>query len=172
MDLNEIIAKRKSVRKYTIRPIDEQVINELIESARLAPSAVNYQPWKFYVCASDEAKKIVRDSYPRDWFNSAPIYLMVCGDHSQSWKRPGDGKDHCDIDVAIAVEHLVLKTVELGLGTCWVCNFDAGVLKRGFHLPPETEPVVLLPIGYVTEAYEADERNKKRKPAEEITEWK
>ncbi|MDR1742833.1 MAG: nitroreductase family protein [Dysgonamonadaceae bacterium] len=171
MNLDEIIAKRKSVRKYTEQVVDEQTIKALIESARLAPSAVNFQPWTFIVCRSEEAKQIVRDSYPRDWFNTAPIYIIVCGNHSQSWKRPADGKDHCDIDIAIATEHIALKSVELGLGTCWVCNFNPEIIKNGLRLPEDIEPVVLLPIGYVTEDYEADPRNKNRKSPDEITEW-
>ncbi|MDD4535743.1 MAG: nitroreductase family protein, partial [Petrimonas sp.] len=84
MKLDEIIQLRRSVRKFKDQSIDKEVIGEIIESARLAPSAVNFQPWKFYICRSEEAKKIVRQSYPREWFNSAPLYILACGDHQQS----------------------------------------------------------------------------------------
>lgn len=167
---DEIISERKSIRKYTNQTIDKQTIEAILESARLAPSAVNFQPWKFYVCQSDEAKQIVRDSYSRDWFNAAQLYIVACGNHEESWKRPCDGKDHLDIDIAIAVEHIVLKITELGLGTCWVCNFNPQVIKEGLRLTDNWEPLVFLPIGYPENA-EADPRNKKRKSLEEITEW-
>ena len=68
MSLDEIIQQRKSIRKYTNQEVDKQTIVEIIESARLAPSAVNFQPWKFYVCQSEESKQIVRanGSMPRN----------------------------------------------------------------------------------------------------------
>lgn len=168
--LDEIIAERKSIRKYTDQPIDKQTIDKIIESARLAPSAVNFQPWKFYICRSEEAKQVVRDSYPREWFNTAQLYILACGNREQSWKRPCDGKDHLDIDIAIAVEHMVLKITELGLATCWVCNFNPQIVKDGLMLSENMEPVVLLPIGY-PDSIEANSNNKKRKSSEEITEW-
>jgi nitroreductase len=170
MKLDEIIQLRRSVRKFKDQSVDKEFIDEIIESARLAPSAVNFQPWKFYICRSEEAKKIVRQSYPREWFNSAPLYILACGDHQQSWKRSCDGKDHLDIDIAIAVEHMVLKITELGLGTCWVCNFNPQTVKEGLQLIENEEPIVLLPVGY-PENVDPDPRNKKRKSPEEITKW-
>lgn len=171
MELDNIIQQRKSIRKYTDQPVDKETIEKILESARLAPSAVNFQPWKFYVCTSEEAKKAVRDSYNREWFAAVQVYLIACGDHDKSWKRPNDGKDHCDIDIAIAVEHIVLKVTDMGLATCWVCNFDAQQIKRFLQLPDSLEPMVLLPLGYPVENYEADARNKKRNALSEISEW-
>lgn len=170
--LDHLITTRKSIRKYSDKPIDKSTIETLLESARLAPSAVNYQPWKFIVCASESSKKIVRESYPRAWFNQAQLYVVACGNHAQSWKRQGDGKDHCDIDVAIAVEHLVLKITDLDLATCWVCNFDADLLKKAFSLPQEMEPIAILPVGYPDENAPTDDRNQKRKALDEIAEWR
>ena len=169
-NLQDIIAQRRSVRKYSNQIIDRQIIEEIIESARLAPSAVNYQPWKFYVCQSEESKQILRDSYSRDWFNTAPLHILACGNREQSWKRPCDGKDHLDIDIAIAVEHMVLTITEMGLGTCWVCNFDPQIIKNGLKLSENMEPVVILPVGYPENA-DTDPRHKNRKPLQEITEW-
>lgn len=171
MELNDIISNRKSIRKFNNQPIDKKIVDEILESARLAPSAVNYQPWKFFICTSDKAKNAIRESYNREWFAAAQMYIVACGDHAQSWKRLSDGKDHCDIDIAIAVEHMVLKITDLGLGTCWVCNFDAAKVKEALHLPDSVEPLVLLPLGYPAENYEADARNKKRKALEEIAKW-
>ena len=171
MKFDDIIQQRHSVRKYADKPVSKETIKTLLEAARLAPSAVNFQPWKFIVCASDEAKRIVRDSYPREWFHQAAAYIVACGDHDASWKRAHDGKDHCDIDVAIAVEHIVLKAAEMRLGTCWVCNFDTEKIKCGLALAENLEPIVLLPIGYPHNENVADARNKKRKTEDEIVEW-
>lgn len=171
MELDNIIQQRKSVRKYTDAPVGRETIRQLLESARLAPSAVNYQPWKFIVCASEAAKRVVRESYPREWFNGAPVYIVACGNHHASWKR-ADGKDHCDIDVAIAVQHIVLKVHDLGLGTCWVCNFDAQKLKNDLKLEEQWQPIAILPIGYPQESGETALKDGKRKGLGEIMEWK
>ena len=75
-------------------------------------------------------------------------------------------KDHADIDIAIAVEHICLAATEQGLGTCWVCNFDPAVCRNVLSLPQNLEPAVLIPIGYPAATAEA--APKKRKEADEI----
>jgi len=79
-----------------------------------------------------------------------------------------DGKDHCDVDVAIAVDHLILAATALGLGTCWVCAFDAEHVKQALGLPANLEPIALIPVGY-----QAVDRylKKKRRDLEEIVSW-
>lgn len=184
MNFDKVIQQRTSIRTFTDQPVDKQTIETIIESARLAPSAVNRQPWKFFICESDRSKSAVRESYPREWFNSAPLYIVACGNRDESWKRPSDGKDHLDIDIAIAVEHMVLKVTDLGLATCWVCNFNPSILKEKLSLKENMEPVVILPIGYSHERNaKTHERNKKthvenrntheknRKSHDEITHW-
>ena len=103
---------------------------------------------------------------------------MVCGGsglhrgvraiHEASWKRASDGKDFCDVDVAIATEHLALAAVEQGLGTCWVCNFDVARCREVLNLPPSWEPVVLLPVGYPADTTETE---RKRKPFNDVVKW-
>jgi nitroreductase len=100
------------------------------------------------VIRSDEGKSKIRACYDREWFATAPLYILGCADHNTSWKRPFDGKDHADIDIAIATEHICLAAAELNLGTCWVCHFDTQQCKKAFKLPQGIEPVVILPIGY------------------------
>ena len=148
MDFLALSESRYSVRGYQARPVPDELLDKVLEAARLAPSAVNKQPWKFVVVRSEEAKKRLRACYDREWFTTAPAYIVVCGDHSASWKRPADGKDHCDIDVAIATEHITLSAASLGLGTCWVCNFDAVACKAMLGLSDSWEPCVIIPIGF------------------------
>ena len=83
--------------------------------------------------------------------------------HDEEWVR-GDGKPHGDIDIAIAVEHLCLPATEQGLGTCWVCNFDAELCKSLFVLSENEEPAVLIPLGYPADA----PKDKNRKAMNEI----
>ncbi|MCR5498488.1 MAG: nitroreductase family protein [Paludibacteraceae bacterium] len=168
MDFLKLSESRYSVRGYQSRPVPDELLDKVLASARLAPSAVNKQPWKFVVVRSEEAKNRLRACYDREWFATAPVYIVVCGDHSASWKRPSDGKDHCDIDVAIATEHITLSAASLGLGTCWVCNFDAVACKTMLGLPEEWEPCVIIPIGFpATEAIPS----KNRKDLSEIVSY-
>ena len=172
MNIDKLFLKRKSVRSYSSKEIEKEIIIELLNTTRLAPSAVNYQPWRFFVCSSEEIKQRIVESYPRKWFQTAPLYIVACVDKSQSWKRAADNKDHGNIDVAIAITHLTLKATELGLGTWWVCNFDANVLADALNLDQVLEPVAIIPIGYPTdEASLETEQPMIRKSIEEFTEW-
>ncbi|NLZ94978.1 MAG: nitroreductase [Bacteroidales bacterium] len=172
MNINKLFLERKSVRSFSNKEVDKKTILELFDATRLAPSAVNYQPWRFFICSSEEIKQQIIESYPRSWFKTAPLYIVACTDKSQSWKREADNKDHGNIDVAIAVTHLTLKATELGLGTCWVCNFDAKVLSDTLNLDKALEPVAIIPIGYPSEKeLLKEDRAKKRKSVEEFTEW-
>ncbi len=105
--------------------------------------------------------------YPRGWIKTAPLVIIACSDNSQSWKRGSDQKDSADIDIAIAVDHITLQATELGLGTCWVCNFDAKSCTQLFNLPQHVEPVVLIPLGYP----DISAPLKKRKELAEIVHW-
>ena len=95
---------------------------------------------------------------------TAPCIIVACTNHEESWHRRADNKDHADIDIAIAVEHLCLAATEQGLGTCWVCNFDASQCSTVLGLPEYIEPAVLIPVGYA----EDEPVEKKRKMLNEI----
>ena len=166
MNFLELVRKRCSVRQYSDRTVEPEKMDYVLEAARLAPSAVNKQPWHMLLVESEEKRQLLQSCYNREWFKQAPLYLIVCGDHTESWKR-ADGKDHLDIDVAILTEHLCLAAAEQGLGTCWVCNFNVARCKQLFNLPEDLEPIVLLPLGYPADE-SAFEGEKKRKALTEI----
>jgi nitroreductase len=161
MDFKPLIEARYSVRKYKPEILSDELINEVLEAGRLAPTAVNFQPFIFIVVNEDSTLKALKEAYPREWFSKAPQVIVVCGDHKVSWKRGNDGKDHADIDVAIATDHMTLRATELGLGSCWVCNFDPQIVSKALNLPEHIEPTVLLPIG---RPEEVEVPVKKRKP--------
>lgn len=91
---------------------------------------------------------------------------MACANHAEAWHRQNDGKDHADIDTAIAIDHLTLAAAEQGLGTCWVCNFDARQCAEILGLSAEFEPVALIPLGYAAD--DGCAQQKKRKSNEEL----
>lgn len=168
MEFNKLIQARYSVRQFATQEVELGKLESILEAGRLAPSAVNFQPWQFIVVCDKEQLQKLSACYHREWFAAAPCCIVVCGDHRQSWHRRVDGKDHCDIDAAIAIDHMTLQAVELGLGTCWVCNFDVERTRQLFQLPAHIEPIAFLPIGYP----KSNEMPiKKRKSLDEIVHW-
>lgn len=165
MNFLELVKMRHSVRSYENRPVETEKLDYIMECVRMAPSAVNFQPWKFSIITEPEALKSIKTAYDREWFQTAPCVIVACADHDTSWHRQADGKDHADIDVAIAVEHLCLAAAEQGLGTCWVCNFNVPRCAEVLELPENLTPVALIPMGY---SVKLEVPEKKRKSREEI----
>ena len=163
MNFLELVKQRYSCRAYKPLGVEKEKLNYILECVRLAPSAVNKQPWCFRIVSKEEDKVRLQQCYNRDWFKTAPMYVVASVLHDEEWVR-SDGKHHGDIDIAIAVEHLCLAATEQGLATCWVCNFDAVLCKELFNLSDNEEPAVLIPLGYA-----ADEvKPKNRKPIDAI----
>ena len=163
MDFLGLVKNRYSCRAYNPESVEREKLEYIMECVRFAPSAVNRQPWRFRIVSEEEDKARLQQCYSRDWFKTAPMYVIASILHDEEWVR-SDGKHHGDIDIAIAVEHLCLAATEQGLATCWVCNFDALLCKQLFGLPANEEPAVVIPLGYA-----ADEiKPKNRKTIEEI----
>lgn len=167
--LYRIAEQRFSCRAYSDRKVERDAILTVLDVARLAPSACNRQPWVFLVADSEAQRAAILESYDRDWARTAPEFIVACGLHDEAWHRGSDGKDHTDIDVAIAVEHLCLAATTIGLETCWVCNFDPKPIREAFGLPENVEPIAILPIGYPADGIDAPA--KKRKELSEIVRW-
>ena len=166
MNFLDLVKKRYAVRDYDSREVEQDKLDYILECVRLAPSAVNFQPWRIKVAKSGEELERIHTVYHQPWYKKAPCVIVVCANHLVSWHRRADGKDHADIDAAIATEHLCLAAAEQGLGTCWVCNFDVNLCKEVLNLPDNIEPIVLIPMGYpLTE----DVPEKKRKTLDEIS---
>ncbi len=168
MDFKELAHKRYSVRSYQSIPVEEEKLIGVIEIALLAPSAVNFQPWKFVVVTEPSLLSQLHGCYHRDWFKSAPACIVAIGDHDRGWHRPTDGKDYTDMDVAIAIDHLMLAAAEVGLGTCWVCHFNAEKCAEIFNLSANFEPIAMIPIGYPLTGSAPE---KKRKSFDQLVLW-
>ena len=148
MNFLELVKARHSVRGYEQRAVEQEKLDYILECVRLSPSAVNCQPWRFAVVTEPTRLTALKSVYAREWIQSAPCIIVACGNHAEAWHRKSDGKDHTDVDVSIAVEHLCLAAAEQGLGTCWVCNFDTVRCREIMDLPDELEPIALIPVGY------------------------
>jgi nitroreductase len=171
MNFKDLVKARYSVRQFKDEPIDREKLEMVLDAGRMAPSAVNIQPWHFIVVREKENLQAVWSCYSREWFKSAPAVIVVCGDCSEGWRRSIDGKNHTDIDAAIAIDHMTLQAADLGLGTCWVCNFNPALLKNILQLPENVEPIAMLPIGVPVEDSELSSQTKKRKSFSQIVHW-
>jgi len=170
MTFLELAKKRYSVRSYSDRPVEEEKLQYILECGRIAPSAANYQPWKIFVVKDAGMREKLASTYRRDWFKQAPIILVFCGDHPTAWKR-NDGKDHTDVDVSILIDHITLAAAEQGLGTCWICNFDAKGCAKILDLPSTMEAIAYLSLGYPGKEPEDPTRHLNRKQLSEIAHY-
>ncbi len=163
MDFEKLIQVRYSVRAYKKDPVEKWKIEKILEAARLAPSAANRQPYKIFLISTEKYREELKKIYGAEWFVQAPVVICICGIRNQAWTR-NDGKNHFDIDCAIAMDHMILAATELGLGTCWICAFDVQSVKKFLKLPENLEPVAFTPLGYAADK----PKDKKRKKIEEI----
>jgi nitroreductase len=147
MEFLELAKKRYSVRAYKPTPIEYDKLEKVLEAARVAPTAANRQPFKLIVIQTQDREEELLRIYNQPWFVEAPIVICACGIPSQSWIRQ-DGKNYCDVDVTIAMDHLILAATELGLGTCWIGAFNPEEARKVLKLPDDEEPIVFTPLGY------------------------
>ena len=166
MEFLDLIKSRYSVRAYKNESVEKEKLEVILEAARLAPTAVNYQPFKLIVIHTEGHEKELKRVYQAEWFSEAPLVICVCYEHDNAWVRK-DGKNFADIDATIVMDHIILAATSLGLGTCWIGAFDPQAAREILKIPEGVEPLVFTPIGYP-----ADEMGeKKRKELSEIVKY-
>ena len=190
MEFSDVIASRRSIRKFREEDISADVVRQLLDAARLAPSGSNLQPARFIVAQSPAAKEALGRYTPYKFIVKASVIFVCCADLTTITTRERrlgelvqegafEGVDidmndastttsplmdeeavkaYLSMNVAIAVEHIVLKAVDLGLGSCWLGRFDRDKVKEYLALDESIYPVVLLPVGYPAQSPKARPR--------------
>jgi len=171
MNFLELAKNRYSCRSYQAKEVEFEKLNYILEAGRIAPSAANKQPWHFIVIRDELTRKKLFGAYPRDWYVEAPVHIIVCGDKQFSWKRSFDGMDALFIDIGIITDHMTLAATEQGLASCWICAFNPVKLKEIINIPPNIEPIAILPVGYPADVVNPNRHNALRKKSEEIIHW-
>jgi nitroreductase len=164
MEFFDLIQQRGSIRAYRPDPIEEHKLQQVLEAARLAPTAANRQPFKLVVARTEGRKEDLARVYHREWFSQAPLVICACALPARAWVRGMDNKSYADVDVAIVMDHLILAAANVGLGTCWVAHFNPQAAAEVFCLPEDHVPVVLSPLGYAA----AEPSSKERRSLEEL----
>lgn len=141
MDVFDAVKARSSVRAYDPKPIPKESLDRVLESGRLAPSAMNYQPWRFIV-VTDETKRreLSKERYAK-FLKESPVVIVGCGD------RKGSPEWYA-VDTTIALQNMVLTATSEGLGTCWIGSFDEDRVRELLSIPDELAVVALLSVGY------------------------
>ena len=147
MDFLELVRSRYSVRAYEPTPVEEEKLQLVLEAALLAPTAANRQPFRLIVIATEGREAELRRIYPASWLTQAPLIICACTVPDEGWVRT-DGKGYADVDVTIAMDHLILAARSLDLGTCWIADFDPAVAREVLGLPDGVEPVFFISLGY------------------------
>ncbi len=149
MTVFETIQKRYSCRAYQEKKIEKEKLAQLLEAARLAPSAKNLQDWRFIVVTDEDTKARVAEQTNRPAaFGKAPVIIVAC---SNSDYVMSSGQAVAPIDVAIALEHICLTATELGLATCWLGAFNTENVRRILGIPADINIVEMLAVGYPAE---------------------
>ncbi len=147
MELLEAIEKRRSVRSYQERPVEREKLERIFRAARLAPSACNFQEWRFVVVTDKEKRQALMQAANNQKFvGQAPVVIACCAETDKHVMRCGEP---CyPIDVAIAIDHITLAAVALGLGTCWIGSFYPEKVRGILNIPASIQVVELLTLGY------------------------
>ncbi len=165
MDVFEAVQKRRSIRAYQPTPVPKEKLEKILNAARLAPSAGNIQPWHFIVVADPEKREKLAKAPFAKFLKEAPIVIVGCGNQEASPKW-------FMVDVAIAMQNMVLTATSEGLGTCWVGSFDEKHVREMLKIPDKYRVVALLAIGYPREKIDLQGKLlhlvRRRKKLEEI----
>jgi nitroreductase len=165
MSVLEVLRRRRSTRKYKPDPVPEEIFLKVMEAARLAPSGKNLQPWHFVIVKDTEIKQKLAVASAHQYFIAeAPLIIVACAYPENSYAQMGRYMKSWPVDVAIAVDHLMLLAEEEGLGTCWIGSFREEEVKAILGVPENVKVLALTPLGYPDE----NPKDRGRKKLEEI----
>jgi len=156
------IEKRRSIRKYLPRDVEDEKILQLVESARLAPSGSNTQPWRFVIVKNEVTKqRLARAAHNQNWMLSAPVMIACIADGTArideyaelnfDEQSPREELKQMIRDTSIAVGYLLLEATNLDLGSCWVAWFTQNEIRPILDIPSDKYVVGIITLGYAVE---------------------
>lgn len=150
MDVLSAIGGRRSIRKYSSKPVEEEKLLKVLEAARLSPSAKNRQEWRFIVVRELKTRMELTEAIGQPFVGEAPIILVCCGTEVESIMR--GGQPRYIVDLSIATAYMILEAYEQGLGTCWLGSYDENKVKEVLGIPEGVRIVAITPLGYPNES--------------------
>jgi nitroreductase len=147
MEFYEVIEKRQSIRSYKGDPVPQESLDRIAVALQQAPSACNLQPWSFRIVRNDKLKSDICACYGGKWLAEAPAIIVALGNIETCWKRP-EGTPIMDIDMGIAMEHIVLAAAAEGLGTCWICAYNSDEMNKAMNIIKPWSVLAVSPLGF------------------------
>lgn len=149
MDFHEVIRNRRSIRKYQDKNVDKEKLQKILEAARLAPSAMNRQPYQLFVVTKKETISMINSACNQNW--ETPIMIVMVSNPKEAWVRD-DGEEYWLADAAIAMQQISLAAHNEGLGTCWIAAFKEEEVKEILGIDLNSRVPFLSPLGYPAES--------------------
>ena len=165
MSFIELAKRRYSERYFADTPLEEEKLYQILEAGRIAPTACNNQPQRFYVLKSSVA--LAKAAQLTHTYH-APVVVLVCYIHADAWHNPRDGFCSGDMDASIAASSMMFEAEDLGVHSIWLRGFDAGKVQEAFDLPDGTVPSLMLALGYPSEKSKPAPLHEQREPIEEF----
>jgi len=159
MSLIDVILSRRSIRKYENKEIPQEILQQILESGRWAPSAVNRQPFRFVVVKDREILKNLCDNLITRFVKYAPVAIIGCADV----KSLLTGK-WAVVDTTIAMQNMVIAAWALGVGSCWIGACNEETVKKLLKIPDKWKVVALVTLGYPAE----QPKTSKKKPFDDL----
>jgi len=161
----ELYDRRKSIREFSDRPIDDETLRRLLTMLNRAQSAANRQPWHFVLTRAGQ-RDALDAAITKECFRKAPVVIVACAEPAQAWVRKADQINYSWVDVTIAVTEMIGAATAEGIGTCWIASLDPVQVKSALNIPERVEVVGMIAMGYPIEELVREEKS--RKPLAEI----
>lgn len=168
MEFLQVLEGRHSIRKFHSRPVPRELLEELVRSAALAPTASNLQAWRFFVLTDPELVHKV-DLFSPGLSGKPPVIVAIASDFSEVARRGSENSKvyGCMMDASMAAENLMLRATDLGLGTCAIKSYNDAAVRKLLRLPDWMRLELLISVGYPA----GEPRAPQRKPMEQVLFW-
>ncbi len=168
MEISDAIRRRRSIRKFGSQPVPDALLLELIQAGAVAPSASNLQAWQFVIINDLELVRKV-DLFSPGLSGKPPVIIAICSDmnFARDHGSPNSETYGCIMDASMAAENIMLKALDLGLGTCAIKSYNTAAVSKLLKLPEYLRIELLLSVGYP----EGDIKPRRLRPLEEILHW-
>ena len=168
MSFNELARKRYSCRSISNKEVEQEKIDKILEAAMVAPTAVNFQPFKVWVIRGEKGLENVASVTGCTF--GAPLFFVVGGLAESAWTRSFDGENFAAVDASIVATHMMLAVEDLGLASTWVANFDAPKLREIYPQMKDYDLVAMFPVGYANLDAKPSDRHEMSKSKDELVE--
>lgn len=154
MNFIELVQSRHSIRKFLPDAIPKDILMQILEAGRVAPSAQNRQPWRFIVIEGDKDVKALSlhcglIGLSNYFIRSAPLVIIACADTKTAMTI--NKQDYYLVDTAIAFQQMMLCAWEHGIGSCWMAAYSEKIVAKWLNIPKHWRVVGLSPFGYPAE---------------------